>query len=789
MPQRSHLSIAGLPLVLAVWCATLPSAYAAGPLPRGGQFVAGSGTIHGSGATLTIDQLSARGVIDWSSFSIGQGSAVNFNNGSGATLNRVTGSDASTILGKLSATGSLYLINPQGILIGPRGVVTTGGRFVATTLDLSNDAFMQGNAATLSALSGGANGSVINLGAIGSSGGDVLLIARRAVTNRGTIDAPHGTAELVAGEQVLLQDAAGSKQVFVQNGSGGSVLNQGTIRAAQISLQAADGNVYALAGNHAAIRATGTATRDARVWLVAEGGQADVRGDISAVSADGSGGAVETSAQRLSVRDATVRAGTWKLAAPDLSVDAATAGALQRSLNTGTSIQALATGGSSGPSAGANAAHGDLAVASNLQWNGGANLTLAAAHNVTIAPNVRLSNTGSGALTLRADASGIDNGGSVTNQGTLDWSRSTGTIAALYDMTGRYSAGTVRTNGSWSPAPYSGLLTQATGYRLVNTLADLQKVSSDLAGVYALGRDIDASASPNTVPFTTLATAATPFTGQFDGFGHTIDHLFPHVTGTGLTIPGGLFGVIGANGVVRNLNVTNSGSFSGLNGPNGIIAGQNLGLVTHAFASGSLNTASLFWVGGGLVGINDGTIERSGSSASVGSQGVAGGLVGTNNGKIVQSFATGAVTTGNHGNAGGLVGINAGSISQSYATGSVGPLNGGGGLVKTNISTGVIEQSFASGPVGAGGPPLSAWGGIASTNLGVIANNVYWDKETSKRSAGVANGLPLPAANGLTAAQMSSAASFGPSWDFGPGGTWALPAGATHPVLNWQLAH
>jgi filamentous hemagglutinin family protein len=784
-----HWLIAGLPLALAAWCATVPSAYAAGPLPRGGQFVAGSGTINGSGTTLTIDQLSARGVIDWSSFSIGNGSAVNFNNGNGATLNRITGSDASMILGKLSATGSLYLINPQGVLIGPRGVVTTGGRFVASTLDLSNDAFMQGNAATLSALPGGGNGSVINLGAIGSSGGDVLLIARRTVANRGTIDAPQGTAELVAGEQVLLQDAAGSRQVFVQSGSGGSVLNQGTIRAAQISLQAADGNVYALAGNHAAIRATGTATRDARVWLVAEGGQADVRGDISAVSADGSGGTVETSAQRLSVRDATVRAGTWKLAAPDLTVDAGTAGALQRSLNTGTSIQALATGGSSGsgsgPTAGATAANGDLAVASNLQWNGGANLTLSGARNVTVAPKVTLSNTGSGKLTLRADANGVDNGGSVTNQGTLDWSHSTGTIASLYDMTGRYSAGTVRTNSGWSAAPYSGLLTQTTGYRLVNTLADLQNVSSDLAGTYALGRDIDASASR----FTTLATAATPFTGQFDGFGHTIDQLFPHVTGTGLTIPGGLFGVIGANGVVRNLNVTNSGSFSGLNGPSGILAGQNLGLVTYVFTSGNVDTASYFWVGGGLVGVNDGTVERSSSSASVGSQGVAGGLVGTNNGKIMQSFATGHVTTGNHGTAGGLVGINSGTISQSYATGSVGPLKGGGGLVNTNTSSGVIEQSFATGPVGVGGPPLSAWGGIASTNQGMIADNVYWDKETSTRSASVANGTPLPAANGLTTAQMSRAASFGPSWDFGPTGTWALPAGATHPVLSWQLAH
>ena len=58
------------------------------------------------------------------------------NNGAGATLSRVTGIDRSVIDGRLNATGSFYLINPQGVLIGTRGVVTTGGRFVASTLDL-----------------------------------------------------------------------------------------------------------------------------------------------------------------------------------------------------------------------------------------------------------------------------------------------------------------------------------------------------------------------------------------------------------------------------------------------------------------------------------------------------------------------------------------------------------------------------------------------------------------------------------------------------------------------------
>ncbi len=166
-------------LAFAAWC--VPMAQAAGPLPQGGAFVRGQGAINSGTSSLTIDQSSSRGVIDWHSFSIGNGKTVAFNNGSGATLNRVTGGDLSLILGKLTATGSLYLINPQGIVVGPSGVVSTGGRFIASTLDICNDAFMNGGDALT--LSGKSDASVVNLGRISSSGGDVFLIARHR-TNR-----------------------------------------------------------------------------------------------------------------------------------------------------------------------------------------------------------------------------------------------------------------------------------------------------------------------------------------------------------------------------------------------------------------------------------------------------------------------------------------------------------------------------------------------------------------------------------------------------------------------------
>lgn len=69
------------------------------------------------------------------------------------------------VLCTLNATGSFYLINPQGALIGRSGVVDTGGRFVASALDIDSNAFMVGRPLTAK---GSAQGRVAHLGRISS---------------------------------------------------------------------------------------------------------------------------------------------------------------------------------------------------------------------------------------------------------------------------------------------------------------------------------------------------------------------------------------------------------------------------------------------------------------------------------------------------------------------------------------------------------------------------------------------------------------------------------------------
>lgn len=794
-PQRRPLS-RWVSLAVALACGAPFAAHAGGALPGGGRFIAGSGSITSNGGSVTIGQTTRRGVIDWTRFSIGKGNRVNFDNGSGATLNRVTGGDPSVILGALSATGSVYLINSQGIVIGRSGTVTTGGRFVASTLDTCACAFMKGHP---SDFHGDSHALVVNLGHIGSTGGDVALIARDTVVNAGHIDAPNGTAELATGADVLLQDSADSRQVFVRAGSAGTVINAGAIDAAQVSLQAADGNIFALAGKHAAIRADGTATRNGHVWLVADKGNVVLDGSIAATNANGSGGTVDTNASMLQFGtggNTRVKAAQWNVTAPDFTLERSAARAFKRSLDAGTSIDVTATGGSG--------ANGDIEVASNVSWHSPASLTLAAYRSIAIDAGNKIRNRGSGNLTLRADATAIDNGGGVTNNGVIDWSRSTGTVTALYDMNGSYSPGTLERNAAWTSAPDSGLATQITGYELVNSAQDLENVRHGLDGNYAVGNDFDAPTEEGR--FVPIGNIDNPFTGQFDGLGHTIgvpvgsaydDHPPSSVDPfRGI----GLFGVIGSGGVVRDITVdTATSGFVAPPSAVGILAGISYGTIVDAHSRGSLGIHDFGYAGavGGLVGLNYGTIARSSSSAYVKAPSWSGGLVGINEkgATLSQSYAAGDVLgTWSSPGAGGLVGSNAGAITQSYATGNVKyephgcfPGSGcgatsAGGLVARNDGT--ISESFATGSEDFEGDPTQV-GGIAAMNNGTIGENVYWNKETSSAAAAVAWGTQPPAASGLTAAQMTVPASF-VGFDFGPNGAWAMPAGATHPVLWWE---
>lgn len=279
---NSHTRKKQLIVLVFGWCLTFQPVLLAAPLPTNPDVQHGDVNINTSGNQMDVNQNSQYGIVDWESFSIDSGYGVNFNNGSGSTLNRVIGVDVSNIYGNLSATGNLYLLNSNGVIIGEGGQVLTGGDFIASTMDITNEDFLNGGSLNLS---GNSNSAVTNLGVISSSGGNVLLAGYR-VTNEGSISAEQGSAGLIAGTQVdVLTDLswANGRYAVSLGERDNSVTNTGRIEAMVAELRTHNGNIYALAGNNEGlIHATGVNNQGGKVFLTAEDGLVQSSGQVIA---------------------------------------------------------------------------------------------------------------------------------------------------------------------------------------------------------------------------------------------------------------------------------------------------------------------------------------------------------------------------------------------------------------------------------------------------------------------------------------------------------------------------
>jgi filamentous hemagglutinin family protein len=278
--------------VVALFLAcTFPYATIANPV--GGTVVAGSATITGQGtASTTINQQSHNAIINWQTFSIGAGEVTHFNQPSATAsiLNRVMSGNPTEIFGMLQGNGRVFVINPNGILVGRGGVVDTHG-FMASTRNVTDANFLSGH--TLN-LFGDSTAGVRNDGSIQALGGDVFLVAH-TIENSGTISAPQGTVGLAAGSQVSLVQS-GHEHLSVLAGSGSAdtgIDNQGVIQAASAELKAAGGNIYSLAiNNGGVIRANSLVNEGGRIVLRASGGNIQNTGSLIANKANGNGGEI-----------------------------------------------------------------------------------------------------------------------------------------------------------------------------------------------------------------------------------------------------------------------------------------------------------------------------------------------------------------------------------------------------------------------------------------------------------------------------------------------------------------
>ena len=196
-----------------------------------------------------------------------------------------------------------------------------------------------------------------------------------------------------------------------------------------------------------------------------------------------------------------------------------------------------------------------------------------------------------------------------------------------------------------------------------------------------------------------IGTRWSPYTGTFDGQGYTISGLCfnnPHSSYVGL------FGCIGANGKISNVGVLDSYfQFSAL--------------------------------GGGVCGVNYGTVRDCKNTGSVRGFSTIGGVCGLNEkgGIIENSFNEGTVsgTGDNAQQVGGVSGYNNGTIKSCYNTASVSGQESVGGVCGFN-SVGTITNCFNEGTVSG----QNIVGGVCGNGCGVTTTNCFNEGTVSGQS-------------------------------------------------------
>ena len=652
--------------------------------PSNGAVTTGSGTITKSGDTTTISQTSNKLGINWQTFSIGSGETVVF----------VQPGFSSIALNRVigSEPSAIYgqlTANGKVFLINPQGILfaptaqVNVGALAASTLNISDSDFTAGTY-TFS----GAGGSVINQGSIKAADGGYVALLGGQIVNQGTIVVKSGTIALGAGNAVTL-DMAGDGLINL-------AVSQATVNA-----QITNNNLLKADGGRILMTAR---TADELAGTVINNSGTIRANSISTVNGvirlDGGdqGIVVNTGALSAAGLDDDENGGSITLRGGNVQLDSTTN--IDASGTTGGTVKVSAVG--------------DLTISNNLSAGTNANIILRADHNGTGAGTVNFQESGSVALS----GSGA---------------------AEIYYNPVAYT----------SPADYAGKVTGGTltAYMLVNNVNQLQAMNTNLAGAYALGKDIDAGASAawnSGAGFAPIGSSG-KFSGKFNGDGHTISNLYIHRPSQGYV---GLFGEL--TGTVKNVGLVNMS------------------------VSGNMYT-------GALVGLNYGSISNSYSSASVTGYQYVGGLVGDNHvhSSISNCYSSGTVSGTNH--VGGLIGGNTyGSISNSYSTSTVSGSSDSqyvGGLVGHNgnddgLPGGSISNSYSAGAV-TSGSGSSDVGGLVGANSGSVSSS-FWNKTTSGQT--VSDG-----GTGLTTAGMMNQSNFS-GWDFG--NTWRIYGGYTYPLLK-----
>lgn len=204
-----------------------------------------------------------------------------------------------------------------------------------------------------------------------------------------------------------------------------------------------------------------------------------------------------------------------------------------------------------------------------------------------------------------------------------------------------------------------------------------------LTGKYFLQTaDIDMAAVPNFEPIG--YAAASTFNGTYDGGGHSISNLTVNRRDDATA---GLFGIVEANGCIRNLTLE-SPVVSSTKTNVGAAVGQSKGLIENVKVINgnvSLGSANV----GGVAGNASGRVKGCSFSGTVNGGNFSGGIVGLSNGDLLDCVSRAEIIPNKKSAiVGGIAGSNAGdtvrvenchfagSISDRFGSGTIGGIAG-----------------------------------------------------------------------------------------------------------------
>lgn len=751
--------------------------------PTDGKVVAGNAVINNESATkIGVVQTSNRAIVDWKSYSIGANEHVQYYqpSASAVTLNRVVGEDPSKILGRISANGQVFLVNPNGIYFGKGAQIDVAG-LVATTHNIRNEDFMAGKFNF--DIPGKPGASVINEGTIRIADTGIAAFVAPSVANRGVIVAKLGKVAMAAangftldfhGDQLLtfLVGDEVAKTAFDVEGkqltsfveSSGRIEAQGGY--VLLTARAAENAIHGVINHSGVIEAQTVDQKNGEIILHAGKASLVVSGTLDASAPNGgNGGFIETSGGRVEITPFAQittaspygKTGNWLIDPTNFIIgtggDITGAQLSGRLANSNIEIQTATTG----------IEDGDIFVNEAVSWSSSNKLTLTAQRHINV--NSPIVASGVGSVKLRADSFGTGTG-TVVFGGNGHVTVSGGNVDLYYNPV---SYNDSSTKSEITTNPYSSKVTIGTGrvsaYMLVNNMTQLQNLELNSLGKYALGRNIDAAGNNfRSIPY---------FSGILDGQGYSVFNL-TITSGYASFIYDGLSGA-----TVKNLNLIDVNYNSGYS-TGGVFGAASINnIIDNVHVTG--NILSLNGDAGGLVGRSYGPVKivDSSFSGNISSPGNIGGLIGSaGSGSLIsKSWTTGSVQGGGSGaTSGGLVGyMRDGNIQDSYSTMSVSGAFVGGLVGVINLNNAVLSRVYSTGTVNGS---TSYAGGLigADAAWNTVVQNSYWDTQSSGQNTS-SGGV------GKTTIQMKQAPTF-QNWDFA--NTWAIQEGIAYPILQTQ---